>query len=68
MLVAINGTVYNSEDERISLMLYGNEQKDLLRVIANGHDIYNVVPKGTPQEDINENVKALIDVREALRD
>lgn len=68
MLIAINGTVYNSEDEKVSILLYKNEQQAITRAIVAGDDIFNTMPKDTPKEDVDANVQALKDVFEALHE
>jgi len=66
MLIAINGEVYNSEDERVSLLLYKNEREAIVRAVTHGDDIFSSVPKGTSKKEIEENVNRLNEVKQAL--
>jgi hypothetical protein len=59
MLVVIDGAVYNSEEDKVSILIFQNERKPLMQCLAGGDDVFNSFPAGTPAAAVDENVKVL---------
>jgi len=66
MLIVIDGAVYNSEEDKVSLLIFQNERKDLMKALAAGDDIFNTFPKGTPMAAVEENIKVLNQAKREL--
>jgi len=54
MRIKVRELIFDSEKEMISIALFVNERRELLDMIAKGHDIYTIGPAGSSEKGLQE--------------